>query len=152
MSRMPNEYKNTQVGTVQIVSLGSVLLILFLLSVVSDYSPIFSVGMIVMLLALGCFASLTVTVDERMARIKFGLGIIRKRFPLNEIHAHRGVKNRWFYGWGIRYTPHGWLFNVSGLSAVELEMTSGKTYRIGTNDPEGLAAALDRALSGRAAQ
>ncbi|MEJ2284164.1 MAG: hypothetical protein P8X85_11275 [Desulfobacterales bacterium] len=42
------------------------------------------------------------------------------------------------YGRNIRLTPHGWLFNVSGLHAVEIPLRSGKKYRMGTDDPEGL--------------
>jgi hypothetical protein len=54
------------------------------------------------------------------------------------------------WGWGIRLTPRGWLFNVSGLDAVELTMTTGKHYRIGTYDPMGLARAIDRVIERRA--
>ena len=73
--------------------------------------------------------------------------IIRKNFPLKEIEAYRVVKNPWYYGWGIRFTPRGWLFNVSGFSAIELQMKNGKRYRIGTDDPDNLAAALDETLN-----
>jgi hypothetical protein len=81
-----------------------------------------------------------------MIKIQFGLGVIRKVFLLKDIEACRVVKNPWYYGWGIRFTPRGWLFNVSGFSALELQMKSGKLYRIGTDDAEGLAKAVDEAL------
>ncbi len=35
-----------------------------------------------------------------------------------------------------------WLFNVSGRDAVELKMKSGRTYRIGTDRPDALEAAV----------
>ena len=82
-----------------------------------------------------------------MIKIQFGLGVIRKVFPLKDIEAYCVVKNPWYYGWGIRFTPRGWLFNVSGFSAIELQMKSGKRYRIGTDDPDNLAKALDEALN-----
>jgi len=44
----------------------------------------------------------------------------------------------WLVGWGIRWTGSGWLFNVSGLDAVELSLKSGRRFRIGTDDPRGL--------------
>jgi hypothetical protein len=34
------------------------------------------------------------------------------------------------------------LYNVSGLDAVQLKLKSGETRHIGTDDPQGLAAAL----------
>jgi hypothetical protein len=37
---------------------------------------------------------------------------------------------------------------VSGLDAVELQLKSGDIRRIGTDDPDGLAAALKAALRG----
>ena len=29
------------------------------------------------------------------------------------------VTNSLIFGWGIRYIPDGWLYNVSGIKAVE---------------------------------
>ena len=105
------------------------------------------VGLLVMLIVLGLFATLKVAVGDGMIKIQFGMGVIRKGFLLKEIEAYRVVRNPWYYGWGIRYTPQGWLYTVSSFSAIELQMKSGKKYRIGTDDPEGLAKAIDQALS-----
>ncbi|MDY7014940.1 MAG: hypothetical protein SVX43_15355 [Cyanobacteriota bacterium] len=55
------------------------------------------------------------------------------------------VKNPWYYGWGIRLTPRGWLFNVSGLDAVEISLNSGRHFRIGTDRPRELERAIRRA-------
>jgi len=41
-----------------------------------------------------------------------------------------------------RQTPHGWMWNISGLDAVEIEYRDGKCFRIGTGDPQELLAAL----------
>ncbi|MEM7347525.1 MAG: hypothetical protein AAF485_25080, partial [Chloroflexota bacterium] len=88
------------------------------------------------------FPTLTTQVDNKTFRLHFGFGVIYKKFRLEAIESFQIVKNPWYYGWGIRYTPRGWLFNVSGLSAIELKTTQGKTYRVGTDDPQGLAQAL----------
>ena len=37
---------------------------------------------------------------------------------------------------------HGWLFNVSGVQAVEICLRSGRKYRMGTDEPERLADAI----------
>lgn len=42
-------------------------------------------------------------------------------------------------------TPHGWLFNVSGLDAVELELINNRRFRIGTDEPQRLIAAIQTA-------
>lgn len=139
-------YKHTQIGYLLLVIFSVVLLLTAYLFIVTDYRPFSLVGFIILLVVLVLFATLTVTVDERIVKLQFGLGIIHKTFALKDIESCRVVKNPWYYGWGIRYTPHGWLFNVSGFSAVELQMKRGKRYRIGTDDPEGLARAIDDAL------
>jgi hypothetical protein len=144
---MMKEYKHTQIGYLLLFIYSAVLLVIGCLSIVTGFHPIALVALILMLIALGLFATLTVAVDDQMIKIQFGLGVIRKGFLLKDIEAYRVVKNPWYYGWGIRYTPRGWLFNVSGLSAIELQMKSGKLYRIGTDDAERLAKALDEALN-----
>jgi len=52
-----------------------------------------------------------------------------------------------YYGWGIHFTPNGWLCNVSGSSAVEIIMKNGKKYRIGTNVPSELEQAIRQSVA-----
>ncbi len=100
----------------------------------------------VVALFLASFGSLEVRVDEDAVRLRFGVGLIRRTIALDRIESTARVRNRWWYGWGIRLTPHGWLWNVAGLDAVELRLTDGKLFRIGTGDPEGLQGALEARL------
>jgi hypothetical protein len=65
------------------------------------------------------------------------------RLPLDAIKQVTVVRNHWWNGWGIRIGPGLRLYNVSGLDAVELSIGAEDVRRrIGTDDPEGLAAAL----------
>ena len=141
------QYKHTQIGYLLLTSYSAIALFIGYLTIVVDFHPLALASLIIILIALGIFNHLTVAVDDQMIKIQFGLRIIRKTFPLKEIEAYRVVKNPWYYGWGIRFTPRGWLFNVSGFSAIELQMRSGKRYRIGTDDPDNLAEALGKALN-----
>jgi len=92
-------------------------------------------------------ASLNVRVTRKWLDIRFGVGWPRFRFALDRIVAVETVRNAPWWGWGIRLTPRGWLFNVSGLDAVEVEFVDGNRVRIGTDDPQGLAAAIRDALA-----
>ena len=141
------QYKQTQIGYLLLTLYSVVVLFLGYLNIMTNFHPLTLIGLIIVLIVLGIFSRLTVTVDEQMIKIQFGLRTIRKTFPLKEIETHRVVKNPWYYGWGIRFTPRGWLFNVSGFSAIELQMKNGKRYRIGTDDPDNLARALDKVLN-----
>ena len=144
---MIKQYKHTQIGYFLLIVYSIAVLFVGHLNIMTNFNPFALASLIIVLIALGIFTRLTVTVDDQMIKVQFGLRIIRKAFRLNEIEAYRVVKNPWYYGWGIRFTPRGWLFNVSGFSAIELQMKNGKTYRIGTDDPDNLAAALNKVLN-----
>jgi hypothetical protein len=104
------------------------------------------VAIVVMMLAiliLGVVLSrLDVTVTDDQVVAAFGFGRPRRAFDLTDIVEARVVRNSWWNGWGVRKIRNGWMYNVWGLDAVELELTSGKVFRIGTDDPDGLEAAL----------
>jgi hypothetical protein len=125
-------YQHTQVGYVILGGLG--LGLAFCLVGIGMIGIHWALGLatIAMIVCLVLFPSLTVTIDTQTARIHFGAGIIR--------HVP------WYYGWGIHLTPSGWLYNVSGFDAIELEMKNGKRHRIGTDDPQGLLQAIQQAL------
>jgi hypothetical protein len=90
----------------------------------------------------GLFSSLTVVVDDDELRWYFGPGAWSYRLSPAEIESVRVVRNSWLNGFGIRMRPGFRLYNVSGLDAVELKLKTGEIRRIGTDDPSGLAAAL----------
>jgi len=144
------EYKHTQIGYLMLafISVG-ILLLIVNYSYLSGTSLLLLVILAVLVLSLLLFSVLSVKVDSGEVSLRFGVGIIRKRFPLSEIESHSVVRNPWYYGWGVRRIPIGWLYNVSGLDAVELAMTDGRKFRIGTDDPSGLDAAVRAALSNR---
>lgn len=93
------------------------------------------------------FSSLTVTVDDHV-RWSFGPGAFRGAIPIVDAVELRVVRNNWRYGWGIRRTPTGRLYNVSGIDAVEIVLRDGSQLRIGTDQPAQLVAAI-RAASTR---
>ena len=88
------------------------------------------------------FSSLTVEIGDNELRWYFGPGFWTYRLPLSQIENVAVVRNHWWNGFGIRMGA-GWrLYNVSGLDAVELKVGPNDVRRIGTDDPQGLAAAL----------
>jgi hypothetical protein len=104
------------------------------------------VAVLVLLIAVAIlFSSLTVEVGDNELRWYFGPGLWTYRLPLDQIENVAMVRNQWWHGFGIRKGPGFWLYNVSGLDAVELRLKSNEVRRIGTDDPQGLAAALQSA-------
>jgi hypothetical protein len=115
--------------------------------------PILWLLLLVAMAGVIAFSSLTVELDQERLRFWFGPGLFGRAFPLHEISAWSAVQNPWWYGWGIHLTPRGWLYNVSGREAVELEFVDGHRLRIGTDEPERLCEAIAtmRGVSGRPA-
>ncbi len=92
----------------------------------------------IQVLVLLLFGSLTVEISGGHVRIRFGVGLIRKRWPLDGIEACRPVRTSWIDGWGIRLTRRGWLYE-----------DDGKAVSIGTDEPQALCAAVEEALAAR---
>ena len=102
----------------------------------------------IVLLLLGW---LTVSVDDTDVVAQFGIGLIRIRIPLADVRSFEAVRSPWYYGWGVRLIPGGWLYNVAGFSAVDFTRRDGRHMRIGTPEPEALYSAVAARLSPGAA-
>lgn len=89
------------------------------------------------------FSSMTIAVDADSLRFYFGPGFWEKEIPLEEIRRVKPVRTSVLSGWGIRYTSNGWLYNVSGFQAVEIQRRNGGTIRVGTDEPEKLKEAVE---------
>src|SRR5262249_23682326 len=99
---------------------------------------------ILFLITIVAFYKLTITIDGEILCASFGVGLVRKKVALVEIAACEPIRIRWWYGWGIHLTPYGWLYNVSGLDAVAITLRNGRKFALGTDDPDGLVAAIRR--------
>ena len=102
-----------------------------------------SVGGLVAVASL--FSSLTVKVSRNELWFYFGPGFWKRRFPLDDILDSKVVRNAFYQGWGIRRTSSSWLYNVSGLEAVEFDTRNDGTIRIGSNEPRKLKQAVEQA-------
>jgi len=104
---------------------------------------------VILLICAVVFSKLTIKIDGETLRACFAMGLICKKIPLAEIAAYEPIRIRWWYGWGIHLTPYGWLYNVSGLDAVAITLRNGRKFALGTDDPEGLAAAIGSCSFGK---
>ncbi len=143
---MIERYKHTQVGYLIITVMAAVMVLIGIVLANAGMNWIAIGVLLIITVALVLFSSLTVVIREDELEVRFSLGLIRKQFKLNEIESCQVVKNPWYYGWGIRLTPHGWLYRVSGFDAVEIKLRTGKKFRIGTDVPQELEEAIRQAL------
>jgi hypothetical protein len=145
---MAGNYHHTQPGTLMLTALSLAALltglpVILAMTIRSGHWP----WLLFVPSALCCglawlFSSLTVEVSGTEIRWYFGPGLWDYRVPLPDIEGVRIVRNTWLNGFGIRMSPGRRLYNVSGFDAVELRLKTGDIRRIGTDDPQGLAAAL----------
>ncbi len=139
---MNDTYRHTQIGYLMIVTLAAGVVGLSA-SVASGSGPkSLMFGVAILGLCLLLFPTLTVIVRSNSVRFFFGLGLVGREIAVTEILTVSVVRNSWTHGWGVRLIPGGWLWNVSGLDAVELRLRNGKLLRIGTDDPVALHAAI----------
>lgn len=102
---------------------------------------------VLLLIAIVAFYKLTITIENETLCASFGVGLIRKKLPASEIAGCAPIRIRWWYGWGIHLTPDGWLYNVAGWDAVAITLRDGRKLALGTDDPDGLVAAIRDAIS-----
>lgn len=103
----------------------------------------------VLLGGFALFWRLVVSVDGTWIRAVFGIGLVRKSVPLADVRRADVIRTRVWWGYGVHWTPSGWLYNVAGRDAVRLEMRSERPVMIGTDEPDALKAAIDAALAAR---
>ena len=96
----------------------------------------------IMLTAGFTFSGLSTFVYKDRVSVRFRGGFIRRDILMEDIKSVKAVKNKWYYGWGVRYIGNGWMYNVSGFDAVELTLRSGRRFRIGTDKPKELEEAI----------
>jgi hypothetical protein len=100
-------------------------------------------AVMLLVLAVGMVAArLTVVVDARAVTASFGWGWPRHSIERSEIETAVQVRNSWWHGWGIRKVSRGWMYNNAGRDAIELSLRSGRVFRVGTDQPGELLAAI----------
>jgi len=106
-------------------------------------APFMLVAMLFVAIILFLFSSLTVEVSDREITWAFGPNFWRNRIALSDIAKVETTYLPWYYGSGIKWSGNGWMYLVSmGGDAVKIDLKDGNSIRIGTNDPQGLSAAL----------
>ena len=131
-------YQHTQRSRILLFIIIFVLLFMLFLMYRFGFNWIGTVVFILMVFALYLFNSLIVKISSDKIYVAFGSGIIRKNISFTSIKTAEKVRNKWYHGFGIRLIPGGQMYNVAGLDAIELNLTNGRVFRIGTDDPDKL--------------
>jgi hypothetical protein len=146
---MDMSYHHKQTGWVVLIGFGLTFLSLLILSIflathvsaLSALMPLFSAAAIAVLIAM--FSSMTVEITDDTLSWFFGPRFWKKTISLAQIEDATPIQTKWYWGYGVKFFgPDRWLYNVSGLEAVEIKLKMGGWVRIGTDDATGLLQAL----------
>jgi hypothetical protein len=146
---MKQSYRHRQIGiwTVLILLLVGALLAPITLSMLADSQIAIALVIIVLYcLILAMFYGLTIEVSVDKLSFWFGIGLIRKSYSFDEIQSATQVKSPWYYLWGIKSIPDGWLYAIGPGTALEIVLKSGNKFRLGTDEPRELKLAIDEAI------
>jgi hypothetical protein len=104
---MSVDYSHRQFGRGFVAMIAALMFFLTALYVLLGVFVIALVALAIFAVLLLLFHSLLVEVDRDALRLTYGIGIIRKRFDITGLSDASVVRNKWWYGLGIRLTPHG---------------------------------------------
>ncbi len=138
---MRSLYRHKQVGWTIIIVLGLAALFAAAAGLTTPWPGLLLIVAITLLTAL-LFSTLTIEVTASELTWFFGPGFLKRRVARSEIAKAEPARNKWWWGFGVRLTPQGWLYNVDGLDAVEITQKDGTSFRLGTDEPQALARGL----------
>lgn len=140
------DYFNIQLGTITIaIFVAAVAISGWFLNQGKMTQNSFITMCVFLTIVCALFATLSTRVTTESLQWHFTFGFLGKTVPLEDIASHRVVRNKFWWGLGIRMIPDGWLYCVSGLDAVEIVRTDGRVTRIGSDEASALNAAIERA-------
>jgi hypothetical protein len=139
-------YKHTQLGYAAIVVVIAVLLgiateAVFKKDVAFDWTVYAIVGVVIVVVG-ALFSSLTIQVADSRLTWHFAIPAVSNSIPLADIASVDVVRNPIIYGWGMHMIRRGWVYNVSGRSAVEVNLKDGTRLRLGSDEPDLLIRAI----------
>ena len=145
---MRSSYRHTQYGVLNfiILFLVAILIAVVAVAIIAEGRLAAAVVMIaVYLLGAAMFYNFTVEVSDDHLKCWFGIGLVRKSIPLMEVQSSRTVVDPWYYVWGIKSIPGGWLYAIAPGPMVEIKLKDGKIFHIGSDQADKLKEAIDSA-------
>jgi hypothetical protein len=146
------EYDHTQSAPMYWLMLVPALAILLVAGILSEDAdvllPMLAMAGLLVVIAFS-FRSLRVVDEGTRLVARFGpIPIFSKRMVYADIVAAEPDRTSLVDGWGIHWVPgRGWTYNLWGFDCVRFTFAGGKTIRIGTDDPHGLARFLQQRIA-----
>ncbi len=149
---LPAPYEHKQQGWIHIpmeVIAILMLLVIWLPDVPFQVMLGLTIGAGILVLLTLMFRTLTIKDEGENLLAQFGpWPVFRKRIPYERIVSAEAGKTSLIDGLGYHWIPmRGWTLNIAGRDCVHLQMLSGSSIRLGTDDVQGLLEVVNRKLS-----
>lgn len=144
--------KYSQYGTFMVVVMLSILLFFMIIFFKTGFFPgseavIPLLFTLIVVLCLLLFYKITIYIHDLTLSFKMGIGLFGRSYKLSEIKSCKPVRNSVFLGFGIHMLWNGWIYNVSGLKAIELSFyNKSSVVRIGTDRPEEISEVVNQLI------
>ena len=137
-------YEHRQWAPLSLLPVLAIAAALVYAGVGAQEGPVYVFALVVLVIGIG-FARLTTRVDRNGIAWSFTLGAPAGHLAFADLDRAEITRTNFLEGFGIHWTIwHGWLWNVWGFRAVQLVRRDGRRVTIGTDDPQGLLAAIER--------
>jgi hypothetical protein len=141
-------YRHTQTGYTTAIGLGfaAASQVVTLVNAVRRHKPrawVYAPGIVVTAGLAWAFSALTVEITGETLAVSFRRGLLLRTIDLAAVRSAERMRTPWYWGWGMRLTSRGWLYNVQGRDAVRVDVEGGRGVLIGTDEPARLAAAIE---------
>lgn len=84
-----------------VFALRSAIALSLWLAIKARSHPVSLTTLAILIILLPLFYNLKVVVTQDDIHCSFGIGLISKTIPIDQIEAVYPVKNPWYFGWGI---------------------------------------------------
>jgi hypothetical protein len=113
--------------------------------------PLWSVALILAICLVVSLFFYRLKTEISLDKIKLTFGLfLTKTIDIKKIKKAEVVRNKWYYGWGIRYVFNGWMWNIYGLDAVELQFKDrDAVFKVGSQKANDLKKAIDEVINTR---
>jgi hypothetical protein len=154
---MTELYQHRQVGivTILVIGLSAIFTAFALVSALQSAEGLSTTVLLVtglvvtgvFILTLMAFYAFTIQITDRTVSFWFGWGVGKQSLPFDTIQSVEIVRNPWYYLWGVKSIPGGWLYSIApGGRALELVLKDHRKIRLGTDQVEEVQLRLKQAM------
>ena len=116
----------------------------------SSGSSVYIATSLLFIVIIILFYKLDIIITERNAILSFGVGLVKRKLPVNQLNLETAqiVNTTLLWGIGYRFTPHGTLFNTRLGKAIHIKTKNKNSeFFVVTDNIEAIKTAIKKAQS-----